>query len=71
MRHKIARYQLTFVMGNGDKGEKVDKILRDQTGRVAKLLGQSKPSLQATLRVALRTMANLKDKDLDLAEENN
>ena len=69
MRHKVDRYQVTFVMGSGDKGAAMDKLLADQTKRIGKLLNKEKSSEQAVLRVALRTLAGLKDKDVILDSE--
>ena len=71
MSHRVDRYQITFVMGDGEKGSKMDKILTQQTERIGKILGSRKLSQQAALRVALRTMAKAKDRELDIEDEKN
>lgn len=66
---KLDRYQTTFVMGTKEKGAKVEDLLNKQAERLRKIFGRSKPSPALTLRVALRTLATVKDKDVVLDDE--
>lgn len=66
---KVDRHQVTFVLGSDEQGVEMEKMLLGQAKRIAKLLGHSKPNIQVALRVALRTLLTLKDKDIVLEGE--